>query len=33
MGRSSKKGPYIDQKLYKKVLKIRDGKKKGIIKT
>jgi len=33
VGRSSKKGPYVDQKLYKKVLKMKDSGKKGIIKT
>ena len=34
MGRSIKKGPYIDAKLEKKVLDMADGKsKKGVIKT
>lgn len=34
MGRSIKKGPYIDAKLEKKVLEMSDGKsKKGVIKT
>ncbi|KKR88860.1 MAG: Ribosomal protein S19 [Candidatus Wolfebacteria bacterium GW2011_GWA2_42_10] len=32
MGRSSKKGPYIDQKLLKKILKLKSGGKE-IIKT
>lgn len=33
MGRSSKKGPYIDQKLFKKVQKQAQGDKKEPIKT
>ena len=34
MGRSIKKGPYVDVKLEKKVLNISEGKaKKGVIKT
>ena len=34
MGRSIKKGPYVDAKLEKKVLNIAEGKsKKGVIKT
>lgn len=33
MGRSSKKGPYVDQRLIKKVEKMNSGGKKKIIKT
>ena len=33
MGRSSKKGPYIDQKLLQKVLKQKEGGQKSPIKT
>jgi small subunit ribosomal protein S19 len=33
MPRSLKKGPYIDQKLLKKVLKLKEEKKEGPIKT
>lgn len=33
MGRSSKKGPYIDQKLLKKVVKQKEGSKRDPIKT
>ncbi|MBD3156587.1 30S ribosomal protein S19 [Candidatus Peregrinibacteria bacterium] len=33
MGRSSKKGPYVDQRLIKKVEKMNSGEKKKIIKT
>ena len=33
MGRSLKKGPFVDEKLLKKVEKINDGDKKSVIKT
>lgn len=33
MGRSIKKGPYIDQKLEKKVDKMNEGTKRAVIKT
>ena len=33
MGRSLKKGPFVDKKLLKKVEKINDGDKKSVIKT
>jgi small subunit ribosomal protein S19 len=33
MGRSLKKGPFVDNKLVKKVGKINDGGKKSVIKT
>jgi small subunit ribosomal protein S19 len=33
MGRSIKKGPYIETKLESKVLKMNDGTKKSVIKT
>ena len=33
MGRSAKKGPYVDQKLLKKVLKQKQAGDRGVIKT
>jgi small subunit ribosomal protein S19 len=33
MGRSSKKGPYIDQKLYKKIMEMNEKGVKKVIKT
>ncbi len=33
MSRSLKKGPYVDEKLLKKIQAINDGKKKQVIKT
>tara|TARA_B100001250_G_C19641138_1_gene718330 strand:- start:52 stop:321 length:270 start_codon:yes stop_codon:yes gene_type:complete len=33
MSRSLKKGPFVDQKLYKKVLKMNESGKKKVIKT
>jgi len=33
MGRSTKKGPYIDEKLQKKVLKLNESGEKKVIKT
>ena len=33
MGRSLKKGPYVDQKLEKKLIAMKDSKKKKVIKT
>lgn len=33
MGRSRKKGPYVDPKLFKKVLKLKESGEKKVIKT
>jgi len=33
MGRSLKKGPYVDQKLEKRLIAMKDSKKKKVIKT
>ena len=33
MGRSTKKGPYIDEKLHGKIIKMNDGRDKKVIKT
>jgi len=33
MGRSTKKGPYIDEKLHKKIVKMNDAQDKKVIKT